>query len=212
MDHCVCESVQVILEYRVYPHGHRGNPDHTWTERSYDNWIKKKTGLDLRTHKLTTACNLLLWLGSKQKSQISKSSLILLRQQFPTPVMFLKIKSSHNTRILFTECQVDTADMLLLLCLAGLVGSAYSFACAPNICSVITAPKLHCKGGIIPDGGYCECYDSCAKYINAYHSVICKDEWCKSLFIQIPTCRFILVVLYMSTNPFYPGRIAQNYQ
>lgn len=45
------------------------------------------------------------------------------------------------------------------------LGASMSAAteCYPGICDTIDIPEVHCKGGTYLKGGFCGCYDSCAR-------------------------------------------------
>lgn len=48
-----------------------------------------------------------------------------------------------------------------------------ALVCTPELCGMIKAAPLQCKGSIIKGGGFCGCTDACAK--------VCSDFWWHSV-------------------------------
>uniref|UniRef100_K1RFK3 Thyroglobulin type-1 domain-containing protein n=1 Tax=Magallana gigas TaxID=29159 RepID=K1RFK3_MAGGI len=55
--------------------------------------------------------------------------------------------------------------MKLIVLIFGCFAASKALVCTPELCGMIKAAPLQCKGSIIKGGGFCGCTDACAKQV-----------------------------------------------
>lgn len=60
--------------------------------------------------------------------------------------------------------------MKLIVLIFGCFAASKALVCTPELCGMIKAAPLQCKGSIIKGGGFCGCTDACAKVCSAFWS------------------------------------------
>lgn len=65
--------------------------------------------------------------------------------------------------------------MKLIVLIFGCFAASEALVCTPELCGMIKAAPLQCKGSIIKGGGFCGCTDACAKVFSDFWSWSCKE-------------------------------------
>lgn len=65
--------------------------------------------------------------------------------------------------------------MKLIVLIFGCFAASKALVCTPELCGMIKAAPLQCKGSIIKGGGFCGCTDACAKVCSDFWSWSCKE-------------------------------------